>query len=197
VHAGSLHRVIVEEEGFDLRGIIVEASRTFNGKLLSAGTALLCNDLVVPIDAVRDAAHERVDLNLTAGQARRLPPYLSIHFHPIAPGGLAQAAATMLAGGPVIRGAEETAAKQAGEIEVERGENVMLGTTGHRLGKVEDLLYDGGELVGVVVRPHQFFSEPLVMPVRFLERADDMALFAHLTEDDAAKLQPFQPPPEP
>lgn len=193
IDAGSLHRVIVDEEGFDLRAIVVEASRTFNGSWLSPGTALLFNDLVVPIDSVAGATHARVDLALTASQARRLPPYLAIHFHPVAPARLAGAAAIMLAGGPVIPPAAETAAKAAGEIEIERGENVMLGRTGHRLGAVEDVLYDGGELVGIVLRPHRFFSEPVLLPVRFLERSDDLALFAHLTEGDLAQLRPFQP----
>ena len=196
VHAGSLHRVIVEEEGFDPRGIIVEASRGFNGSLLSPGTALLFNDLVVPIDAVAGSTHDRVDLSLAAAQARRLPPYLAIHFHPLDAGRLAGAAAMMVAGGPVLPPAQETAAKSLGEIEIDRGENVMLGRTGHRLGVVEDVLYEGGELVGIVLRPHRFFSEAVLLPVRFLERADDMALFAHLSEEDLARLRPFVPPEE-
>lgn len=190
VHAGSLHRVIVEEEGFDLRGIIVEASRTFNGTLLSPGTALLFNDLVVPLDAIVSATHDRVELNLTASQARRLPPYLAIHFHPVSPAGVVAAAAEMVAGGPVMPPATETAAKAADEIEIERGENVMLGGTGQRLGTVEDVLYEAGELVGIVLRPHRFLSQPVLLPVRFLDRADDLALFADLTEEDLAKWTP-------
>jgi uncharacterized protein YrrD len=190
VHAGSLHRVIVEEQGYDLRGIIVEASRVFNGTLLSPGTALLFNDLVVPVDAIAGATHERIDLSLSARQARRLPPYLSIHFHPVPAGRLLGAALTMVAGGPALLPATETAAKAGDEIEIERGENVMLGRTGHRLGTVEDVLYDGGELVGVVLRPHRFFSDSVLLPVRFLDRADDLALFADVTEEDLAKWTP-------
>jgi sporulation protein YlmC with PRC-barrel domain len=192
VHAGTLHRVIVEEAGFDVRGIIVEASRAFHGSFLSPGTALLFNDLVVPIAAVATAAHDRVELGLTAPEARRLPPYLSIHFHPVSAGGLAGAAAIMVAGGPAIPPADEAAAKPGGEIEIDRGENVMLGSTGRRLGVVEDVLLDGGELVGIVLRAHHL-REPVFLPVRFLDRGDDLALFALLSEEDLARLRPFHP----
>lgn len=192
VHVGSLHRVIVDEEGFDLRGLVVEASRLFNGTLLSPGTALLVNDIVLSAADVRDASPERVEMGISAAEIRHSPPYLAIHFQPVASAaGIAGAAATMLAGGPVIPRASETARKAAGEIEIDRGENVMLGRTGHRLGQVEDVLYDDGEMMGIVLRPHRFFSEPVLLPVRFLERGDDAALFAQLTEAEVERLRPF------
>ena len=193
-HVGSLHRLIVDDEGFDLRGVVVEASRHFNGTLLSPGTALLFNDIVIAAADVKEASPERVDLAVSAAAVRRSPPYLAIQFRPVrGPAGMAVAGATLLAGGPVIPPATETARKAAADIEIDRGENVMLGLTGHRLGHVEDVLYDAGELVGIVLRPHRFFSEPVVLPVRFLERGDDMALFAHLTEAQLEQLSPFHP----
>ena len=42
----------------------------------------------------------------------------------------------------------------------------MLGRTGHRLGFVEDVIYEQGELIGIVLRPHRFFSESVILPVR-------------------------------
>jgi uncharacterized protein YrrD len=67
----------------------------------------------------------------------------------------------------------------------------MLGTTGRRLGRVEDVLLDHGALIGVVVRPEGFFKRDVVLPINFINRADDMALFADLTESDIEQLRPF------
>jgi hypothetical protein len=59
------------------------------------------------------------------------------------------------------------------------------------LGKVQDLLYHDGELIGVVIRPEGFFKRDVVLPIRFISRADDMALFAALNESDIEHLEPF------
>ena len=67
----------------------------------------------------------------------------------------------------------------------------MLGKSGQRLGRVHDLLYDNGELVGVVIQPEGFFKRDVVLPIRFISRADDMALFAELSESDVERLKPF------
>jgi hypothetical protein len=56
---------------------------------------------------------------------------------------------------------------------------------------VEDVLLDHGELIGVVIRPEGFFKRDVVLPIRFINRADDMALFADLTESDIDQLKPF------
>jgi uncharacterized protein YrrD len=67
----------------------------------------------------------------------------------------------------------------------------MLGKTGHRLGRVEDVLFDHGQLMAVVIRPDGFFKRDVVLPIRFINRADDLALFADLTEADIEQLKPF------
>ena len=87
----------------------------------------------------------------------------------------------------------EEARKRLDELEIRRGENVMLGHTGKRLGTVRDVVLDGGELAGVVVHPVGFFKEDVLLQIRFLGRSDDLALFAHLSEADIARLTPFHP----
>jgi len=62
---------------------------------------------------------------------------------------------------------------------------------GHRLGRVQDVLFDHGELIGVVIRPEGFFTRDVVLPREFIDRADDMALFARLDESDIENLKPF------
>ncbi len=87
---------------------------------------------------------------------------------------------------------EEVANKPAGELEIEGGENVMLGHTGKRLGSVRDVLFDDGELVGIVLQPEGWFKRDVILPRRFLDRSDDAALFAQLSESDLESLEPFE-----
>jgi len=86
----------------------------------------------------------------------------------------------------------ETAAKADTELEIEAGENIMLGHTGRKLGTVRDVIFDGREFVGLVMHPAGFFTEDVILQVRFLER-NDIALFARLTGEDIRHLQPFHP----
>jgi hypothetical protein len=68
----------------------------------------------------------------------------------------------------------------------------MLGHQGVKFGRVRDVLFDGGELVGVVVHPEGFLNHDVVIQVRFIDRSDDAALFVHLTRDDIARLEEFR-----
>jgi len=86
---------------------------------------------------------------------------------------------------------EETADKPDGDIEIRHGENVMIGHGGDKLGTVQDVLFDDGELVGIVVRPAGLFTRDVVVQVRFLDRSDDLALFVRMTPEDVAKLAEF------
>jgi hypothetical protein len=89
---------------------------------------------------------------------------------------------------------QATADKAPTEIEIRRGESVMLGHEGHMLGEVRDVLIDGGELSGIVVRPRGFFQEDVVIQIRFLERSDDGALFVHMNPADVEHLMAARPP---
>jgi uncharacterized protein YrrD len=88
-------------------------------------------------------------------------------------------------------GADEVANKPPDQIEIDRDENVMLGRTGKRLGRVQDVLFDKGELIGVVIKPEGLFKQDVVVPIRFISRADDMALFADIDEAGIKQLKPF------
>jgi hypothetical protein len=52
----------------------------------------------------------------------------------------------------------EIASPPTGEIEIDVGDNVMIGHTGHKLGQAKDLLFDDTELIGVVLEP-RFLQE--------------------------------------
>jgi len=193
VHVGILDHVVVDHETWELREVIVKETRRSSGHLFAPGTALLTDDIIVPVREIHSVAHDRVDLALTASEIRRLPPYLSYTYAPAGKGDALRKAVSLAAGTPYLPTLLETARKTARELEINPGENIMLGQSGQKLGQVRDLLFDGSELVGVVMHPHAFFHEDVVLQVRFLDRSDDLALFAHLSHDDLAKLQPFHP----
>ena len=189
--AGTLVSVIVDEKGFDPRSLVVKNEATLAGPLLSNEKLKTTDEVLIPITAVESATHELVKLSLSAAEVRKQPLYLSYHREDETPGEAVLEETELLGGGLALPKLDEIANKPAGEIEIDRGENVMLGTTGHRLGRVEDVLFDHGELIGVVIRPEGFFKRDVVLPVRFINRADDMALFADLTEADIEQLKPF------
>jgi sporulation protein YlmC with PRC-barrel domain len=193
VHVGNLHRIVVDADTWDLHELIVEETRRFSGHLFTPGVALMTADIIVPMDAVEGVRHERVDLVLDAAAVRRLPPYLSYGYAPLTTGDVGHMVAALAGGAPYAKPLVETAAKTPDELEINPGESVMLGHTGQCLGRVRDVLFDGRELVGVVIRPEGFFKEDVILQVRFLERSDDAALFAHLRPEDIEHLTPFHP----
>lgn len=194
-HVGMVHRLVCDEGVTEPRLLIVKEGKLFSGRLLAPGSAFITDDLIVPLGAIKNVERQRVELTLSAAEVRHLPPYLSYRFLPRSRRDVIQETVTVLAGSVYMPPMQESADKAPDEIEIERGENVMLGKTGRKLGSVRDVLLQSGELIGIVMHPG-LFKEDVVLPVRFLERSDDMSLFAHLDESDLANLQPFHPTDE-
>jgi uncharacterized protein YrrD len=192
--AGSLACVLVDEDGFDPKAVVVKDETSLVGRLLAAERLLITDEVVIPISAVESATHDQVRLNLAAAEVRRQKPYLSYRFKSEPAGDAVLQEAELLGGGLGLPDAQEVAAKPRSQIEIGRDENVMIGKTGRKLGKVRDLLLDDGELIGVVVQPEGLFREEVVLPIRFLTRSDDMALFADISEKDVEQLKPFVEP---
>ena len=191
---GKLVHVLVDTD-YRLKAVVVKESRRFSGRLLAPGSMLVADEFIVPKEAVKTVTHDMVDLNLSAADVRRLPPYLSYGEKPESVVGEVEDFAAVLGSGPEVpHWLEQIANKPASELEIDGGENVMLGDTGKKLGTVKDVLFDGDELVGVVLQPEGFFKKDVILPRRFLDRSDDAALFARLDEKDLEHLTPFHPP---
>jgi sporulation protein YlmC with PRC-barrel domain len=192
---GKLSRLIVDRNDLTLRAFAVRESRRFSGHLLSPGSWLLADELTVPRSEVSSVTHERIALKLTAANVRRLPPYLSYRYgDETVTEGLTEEAISALTSSPAVPASlEQVANKGADELEIEGGENVMLGNTGKRLGTVKGVLFDNAELIGVVILPDGLLKEEVILPRRFLQRSDDLALFADLGADDLEHLKPFEP----
>ena len=191
VHVGELHRLIVDEESLDPHSIVVKETRHFSGHHF-AGVALVEDDVAVPLSDVRHAHHDRVDLRVDASAVRRSAPYLSYRYAPLTGADARRMLLAEIGQTAYIPRLIETARKKLDELEITPGENIMLDRTGRKLGTVRDVVFDG-EVIGVVMHPAGFFTEDVLLQVRFLGRSDDLALFAHLTEDDLRHLQPFHP----
>lgn len=189
-HVGSLHRLVVDRDSWDLKEIVVKETEWFSGHVLSPGSGLLIHDVIVPLTAVASIEHDTVRLAVATADVRRMPPYLVYGYAAAEPGETLLVIAAQ-AGFGGYWPYSETARKSADELEINHDENVMLGHTGKRLGRVRDVLYDGRELVGVVIHPEGWWHRDVVLQVRFLERSDDLALFARLNDRDIEHLQPF------
>jgi hypothetical protein len=190
-HVGSLEALIADGDNFQPRALVVKETKWFSGHVLSPGSALLTDEVAIPVDSVASLTRDRIDIMLTGAQVRRLPPYLTYHYQALTPREVEIQQLVHLTGEPALPSLVETAAKGPDEVEISPGEHVML-PGGHKLGTVKDLLYDGDVLIGVVLLPDGLFKQEVILPRRFLKHSDDLALFAALTAEDLQTLQPFK-----
>ena len=146
--------VLVEGEDYEVKAIVVKENRRFSGHWLSPGSMLMNDEFVVPRNAIKKVGRDRIDLSLHDGDVRRLAPYLSYREKAESVAGELQDLAGVFGSGPEVpHWVEQVANKPAEELEIDGGENVMLGHTGKKLGHVKDVLVDGNELVGIVLLP--------------------------------------------
>jgi sporulation protein YlmC with PRC-barrel domain len=191
-HAGTLQRMVVDGESWDPHALIVLETEWFSGRVLAPGSGLLVSEVIVPLDAVAGVTADEVRLNLDKRATRALPPYLSFQYAPLQPGDQWRYAAALFGGAAgAFPRIDAVRNKAESEIEISRGERVMIGHTGNVLGTVQDVLFDEGELVGIVVRPKGLFKHDLLVQVRFLDRGDDLVLFVRMTAEDVTKLAEY------
>jgi sporulation protein YlmC with PRC-barrel domain len=191
VNVGTIVSLLVDADGFTPQALVVKHEESLAGRVIAAEKFFTTDEVVIPITAVESATHGLVHLSMAAQEVRRQPLYLSYRRPAPTTEEAVVEEGQLITGGLGLPKVEEVANKSDGQIEIDRGENVMLGTTGRRLGRVEDVLLDHGELIGVVIRPEGFFKRDVILPIRFINRADDMAMFADLTESDIDQLKPF------
>ncbi|MFI5285248.1 MAG: hypothetical protein ACHQ4F_02905 [Candidatus Dormibacteria bacterium] len=191
-HAGTLQRIVVDRDSLDPHALIVLETEWFSGRILAPGSGLLVAEVIVPLDAVAGISPDDVRLKLDRRATRALPPYLSHQYAPLQPGDQWRYAAALVGAVPgAFPLVDAVRNRAASDIEISRGERVMIGHTGQVLGTVRDVLLDEGELVGIVVRPKGLFKRDLVVQVRFLDRSDDLVLFVRMTPEDISRLAEF------
>jgi hypothetical protein len=188
---GKLTHVLVDAD-YALKAIVVNEDAGFSGRWLSPGSFLVNNEFIVPREAIKQAGRDRIQLNLSSADARKLQPYLRYREKDESLTEGAEDLAGAFGSGPEVpHWMEQVANKPAGELEIDGGENVMLGHTGKKLGTVKSVLFDDDQLVGVVLLPDGLFRKEVILPRRFLSRSDDAALFAQIDDNDLKHLKPF------
>src|ERR1700687_3255027 len=80
---GTIVRIIVDEEGFSPRALVVKDEASLAGRLLSDEKLLTTDDVVIPITAVEAAPNEGVRPSMPAADARGQPLYLSYRKQPM------------------------------------------------------------------------------------------------------------------
>ena len=156
---GRLVHVLVGPD-YGLRALVIKESRRFSGHLFSPGSMLVNDEFIVPKDAVKAATHDQIELALSAADIRRLPPYLAYRERSESvTEGLEDEAALLGSAPEIPHWIEQVANKPPNELEIDSGENVMLGHSGKRLGTVQDVLFDDDQLVGIVLKPEGWFRQ--------------------------------------
>ena len=190
---GKLVHVLVGPD-YDLKALVIRESGRFSGHLFSPGSMLVNDELVVPKDTAGKVTHDRIELTLSSAAVRALPPYLAYRERSESLAEGLEDTAGVLGSGPELPNwLEQVANKPDTELEIDGGENVMLGHTGRKLGTVQDVLFDDDQLVGIVLKPEGFFRSEVILPRRFLDRSDDLALFVTIDEQQLEQLKPFEP----
>ena len=190
--AGTLTSVLVEQEGFDPKALVIKDEASLVGRLIADERLFITDEVVVPMSKVISADRDEVRLAISRDEVRRQKPYLSYRLRSEPPGEPVLKETQLLGGGLAMPSVEEIADKPARQIEIDHDENVMIGGTGRRLGKVRDVLFSDGEALGVVIRPEGLFKHDVLLPIKFVSRGDDMALFASIAEAEIEKLKPFE-----
>src|SRR5207247_10187497 len=72
---GKLVHVVVGPD-YELRALIVRENAAFSAHRFAPSSWLLADEFIVPKEAATAVTHDRVELSLSAGEARRLPPYI-------------------------------------------------------------------------------------------------------------------------
>ena len=195
-HIGSLRRLIVDRDTLDVHSIVVKETQRFSGRWF-AGSALMEDDIAVPVGYIRSVTRDEIVLDVTASRARHVPPYLSYQAEPVEKDEPFRVALSVAGQAPSIPPLHATDARKPGELEIDPGEPVMLRGGERQLGTVRDVvLDDDGELVGVVIHKSGFFAGDVLLQVRFLVRAEDLRLVAWILEEDLDRLKPFHPDDE-
>src|SRR5207245_10404628 len=115
---------------------------------------LLTHEFIATNDAVKAYTHDRVDLNLGSAEYRRLQPYVVYREKPESVGDELEDVAGVLGSGPEVPNwLAQFANKSDSELEIDAGENVMLGHTGKKLGTAKEVLVDGAQVVAAGLNP--------------------------------------------
>src|ERR1035441_5220746 len=120
-HIGSLNFMIIDGESFDIHAIVVKETRHFSGHYVAA-TALMEDDISIPLGAVKDVTHDLITLSITSAEVRRTEPYLTYHYTPPEKGDAGRLLMAQVAQTGYAAHLVEEAHKRLDELEICRSE---------------------------------------------------------------------------
>src|SRR5260370_30182414 len=113
---GSLISVIVDEQGFDPRALVVKDEISLEGRLRGDSKLFNTDEVVIPIAAVESATHDLVRLSMSEPDVRRQPLYLSYRPKRLTVEEAAIEEADVLTGNVGLPLEQESANKPAGPV---------------------------------------------------------------------------------
>jgi len=163
----------------------------------------------VDIDLLRNAAADRVDLDLSEARFREMPLYEHTHFFqvpdeeqsPTAPGAPARLwnagvaiAASLASLGTGITVPVEHFAKASFERHILNDAPVWREEPNLQLGEVEEVLIDDStdQIVGLVIRGGDVFARKAVLPIRYVTEIRDGLIHVQLTDAEIEALEPYR-----
>ena len=203
---GTLHRVVINRRNFRVTHVVVDVGFLRSGHHLWEGGLAREYDRVVPIDAVRKATDERVDLALTAGEFKNAPEYTEEQFEPpqdLTPNKfditdvttLAEEISASIPGGTSDIWLVEKLHKTRHEREITEGTPVWRQHPHEKIGEVDRVLIDPetSRAQALVVRSGFLRKHDIIVPVRYISELLDDLVRVELSDAELEQLHEYRP----
>ncbi len=201
---GELHRVVLRRRDLSASHIVIDIGFLRSGRGIWQGGIGLDYDRVVPIEAVKSANDERIDLALTADAFKTAPEYTIESFEApedFSPGEFdipdIVSTAQTLAGfvGNVGAGywLYERLNKPSGSIDIKEGTPVWRQDPHEKLGDVDRVLLAADGLAqAFVIRRGLLLKRDVVLPVRYVTELMDDLVRVDIADEHLDALREYQ-----
>ena len=204
-HAGSLHRVVIDEPTRAVTAIAVERPLVESGNLLKPGGWEMPRDVRVPIDVVAGADEHELRISLAEEEFLALPPYV-IGEVPEPDGewkpppefqaeDVAMRVGALLGGGLYEPPHDDVENRSPTERHLSHGAAVWRREPHTHLGDLDRVLMDEAshQVTALVVRRGRVFRHDVALPVRYVVDLLDDLLHVDIPEAEWDALEEYRP----
>jgi uncharacterized protein YrrD len=198
---GQLKRVVVKRSDLSLTDIVVDIGFRRSGRSLWEGGLGLDYDRILPIEGVKSANDDRIDLVLTVEDFKALPEYTAETFDAIDPSPNEFDITDVYARGEVLAadlgsnpGAWVTVRlnKPVSSVDIVEGTDVWRQEPHEKLGDVKRLLFDAeGKLAAVVISRGFILKHDIIVPIRYFSEMLDDLIRVELSDDEIDQLRRY------
>lgn len=200
---GQLKRVVVKRSDLTLTHVVVDIGFRRSGRSLWEGGLGLDYDRILPIEGVKSATDERVDLNLNVQEFKALPEYTAESYEALtdpSPNEFdvsdvllrTEQIADTLASNP---GAWVTTRlnKPVTSVDIVEGTDVWRQEPHEKLGDVKRLLVDPkGKLQAVVISRGFILKHDVIVPIRYFSEMLDDLIRVELSDTELDQLKRYE-----